>query len=49
VRLGDGAREEPSCATRQQCTPKRSVSAHHRWPKGREDDVLRFFAGFATE
>ncbi len=43
LRLGAGNEEEPSCATRNKCTPLRSEGNHHRWPKGREADVLAFF------
>jgi predicted esterase len=49
TRLDDGSREEPACATRAKCTNKRGVSAHHRWPKGREDDVLRFLSRYVLE
>ncbi|MEI4861462.1 hypothetical protein Q8G41_28125, partial [Klebsiella pneumoniae] len=34
-------------ATRNKCTPKRSEGNHHRWPKGRESDLLAFFAKHA--
>lgn len=44
LRLGDDLREEPACAVRNKCTPKKALAAHHRWPKGREGDVLAFFA-----
>jgi poly(3-hydroxybutyrate) depolymerase len=44
LRLGAGNEEEPSCETRNRCTPKRSEGNHHRWPKGREGDILAFFA-----
>ena len=47
IRLGAGNEEEPSCATRNKCTPKRSEGNHHRWPKGREGDILAFFARHA--
>jgi poly(3-hydroxybutyrate) depolymerase len=43
LRLGAGNEEEPSCSTRNKCTPLRSEGNHHRWPKGREGDVLAFF------
>ncbi len=47
LRLGAGNEEEPSCATRNKCTPQRSEGNHHRWPKGREGDILAFFARHA--
>jgi poly(3-hydroxybutyrate) depolymerase len=47
LRLGAGNEEEPSCAPRNKCTPKRSEGNHHRWPKGREGDILAFFAKHA--
>lgn len=47
LRLGAGNDEEPSCAVRNKCTPKRSEGNHHRWPKGREGDILAFFARHA--
>jgi len=47
IRLGAGNAEEPSCAVRNKCTPKRAEGNHHRWPKGREGDILTFFARHA--
>lgn len=47
IRLGAGNNEEPSCSVRNKCTPKRSEGNHHRWPKGREGDILSFFARHA--
>jgi dienelactone hydrolase len=47
IRLGAGNDEEPSCAIRNKCSHERSESNHHRWPKGREGDILRFFARHA--
>ncbi len=44
VRLGEGGKEEPACAVRNKCTPKRAEAQHHRWPKDREKDVLGFLA-----
>lgn len=43
LRLGAGIEEEPSCAVKNRCTPKRAEGNHHRWPKGREGDILAFF------
>jgi poly(3-hydroxybutyrate) depolymerase len=47
LRLGAGLDEEPSCAPKNKCTPKRAEGNHHRWPKGRENDLLAFFARHA--
>jgi pimeloyl-ACP methyl ester carboxylesterase len=47
LRLGAGNEEEPNCATRNRCTPKRSEGNHRRWPKGRETDIAAFFARHA--
>lgn len=47
LRLGAGNEDEPSCATRNKCTPKRAEGNHRRWPKGRENDILGFFAHHA--
>ncbi len=43
LRLGAFNEEEPSCGTRNKCTPRASEGNHHRWPKGREGDLLAFF------
>ncbi len=47
LRLGAGNEEEPDCTPRNKCTPKRAEGNHHRWPKGREGDILAFFARHA--
>ncbi|MFT3770654.1 MAG: prolyl oligopeptidase family serine peptidase [Minicystis sp.] len=47
IRLGAANEEEPSCTVRNKCTPKRAENNHHRWPKGREGDILAFFARHA--
>jgi poly(3-hydroxybutyrate) depolymerase len=47
LRLGAANEDEPSCATRNKCTPRRAEGNHHRWPKGREGDILAFFARHA--
>jgi poly(3-hydroxybutyrate) depolymerase len=47
LRLGASNEDEPSCATRNKCTPRRAEGNHHRWPKGREGDILAFFARHA--
>lgn len=47
LRLGDGSAEEPHCALRNRCGAAKGGGAHARWPKEREQDILRFFAGHA--
>jgi len=47
IRLGAAGEEEPSCAVKNKCSPKRAEGNHHRWPKGREGDILAFFARHA--
>lgn len=47
IRLGAGNQEEPNCSVRNKCTPKRAEGNHHRWPKGREGDILAFLAAHA--
>jgi dienelactone hydrolase len=44
LRLGGGNESEPSCALDKKCTTIVGTAYHRRWPKGREEDVLRFFA-----
>jgi pimeloyl-ACP methyl ester carboxylesterase len=44
VRLGAGNEEEPNCALPKKCSDVKGAANHRRWPKGREDDILRFFA-----
>ena len=45
VRVGDDARSEPACSTRNKCTPKRATANHHRFPKGQEKALLGFLGG----
>ncbi|MEZ4308686.1 MAG: hypothetical protein R3F14_11630 [Polyangiaceae bacterium] len=47
IRLGDGNAEELHCAMRNKCSKAKGTANHARWPKGREEDVLRFFAKHA--
>jgi hypothetical protein len=47
LRLGAANDEEPNCAVKNKCTPQKSEANHHRWPKGREGDLLRFFGRHA--
>lgn len=49
MRLGDAGAEEPSCAVRNKCTPKKAEANHHRWPKGKEKDVLGFLGGYVLK
>jgi len=44
MRLGFANEEEPHCALKNKCTKIKGAANHRRWPKGREEDVLRFFA-----
>lgn len=45
LRLDEGGREEPHCALKNRCSPLKGTANHARWPKPREIDILRFFAG----
>lgn len=47
LRLGEDRREEPHCALKKKCGEQKGLIHHNRWPKGREADLLRFFAGHA--
>lgn len=47
LRLGDDTKEEPNCAVKQKCSKKKGEAHHYRWPKGREKDLLAFFAQHA--
>ena len=44
LRLDNVSGEEPSCAMDKKCTAIVGSALHRRWPKAREDDMLRFFA-----
>lgn len=44
VRLDSGSGDEPNCALEKKCTAIVGTANHRRWPKTREDDMLRFFA-----
>ncbi len=44
LRLGDDNREEPNCTPKNKCGKKKGEAHHYRWPKGREKDLLQFFA-----
>jgi poly(3-hydroxybutyrate) depolymerase len=47
LRLGEDGRDEPHCALRRRCPEAKGRVHHNRWPRPRENDVLRFFAGHA--
>ena len=47
LRLGEDRKEEPHCALRKRCSEQKGMIHHNRWPKGREQDILRFFASHA--
>lgn len=47
IRLGEGNQEELHCAMRNKCSKAKGTSNHERWPKGREEDILRFLAKHA--
>jgi dienelactone hydrolase len=47
LRLGAGNEEEPNCSTKNRCTETKGAANHRRWPKGREEDILKFFARHA--
>jgi hypothetical protein len=47
LRLGEAAREEPNCALKNRCSTAKGTGQHGRWPRQREQDLLRFLAGHA--
>ncbi len=48
-RIDEHIKEEPSCRVRNKCSSKKGEANHHRWPKGREKDVLGFLGGHVLE
>jgi poly(3-hydroxybutyrate) depolymerase len=46
-RLGLVDEEEPNCTVRNRCSKKKGRANHARWPRQREPELLRFFAGHA--
>lgn len=44
LRLGGANGDEPSCALNKKCTAIVGTANHRRWPKGREEDIVRFLA-----
>lgn len=49
LRLGDDATTEPNCTVKNKCTPKKAEANHHRWPKGRDKELLLFLSGHRLE
>ena len=47
IRMGEGIGEELHCSTKNKCSKGKGTANHERWPKGREEDILRFFAKHA--
>lgn len=47
IRLGEGTQEELHCALKNKCSKAKGTANHERWPKGREEDILRFFSKHA--
>jgi pimeloyl-ACP methyl ester carboxylesterase len=44
LRLGVTTGEEANCTLKNKCTELKGVANHRRWPKAREEDILKFFA-----
>ena len=36
--------EEPHCALKNKCSEIKGAANHRRWPKGREEEIVKFFA-----
>ncbi|HEY4120207.1 MAG TPA: PHB depolymerase family esterase [Byssovorax sp.] len=47
LRLGAGNDDEPNCAFKNKCSEVKGTANHRRWPKGKEDEILKFFAKHA--
>lgn len=47
IRLGEGNQEEMLCAMKNKCGKHKGTVNHERWPKGREEDILRFLSRHA--
>jgi poly(3-hydroxybutyrate) depolymerase len=43
LRLGVADGDEPLCTVRNKCTERKGAAQHARWPRAREEDILRFF------
>jgi poly(3-hydroxybutyrate) depolymerase len=44
IRLGDFMSDETHCAFKNKCSAIKGAANHRKWPKAREEDILRFFA-----
>lgn len=44
LRLGDVNEQETHCAFRNKCSEVKGAANHRKWPKAREEEILRFFA-----
>ena len=42
IRLGDFMSDEPNCALPKKCTETKGGANHRKWPKAREEEILRF-------
>lgn len=42
IRLGDFMSDEPNCALPKKCTAIKGAANHRKWPKAREEEILRF-------
>lgn len=47
LRLDAGNDDEPTCAFKNKCSKVKGTANHHRWPKQREGEILKFFARHA--
>ena len=36
--------DEPNCALKNKCSAIKGGANHRKWPKAREEEILRFFA-----
>ena len=45
LRLGAANEDEPNCTVKNKCSKLKGSAHHRRWPKGREEALLKFFAG----
>ncbi len=42
IRLGDFMNDEPNCAFAKKCSATKGGANHRKWPKAREEEILRF-------
>jgi dienelactone hydrolase len=47
TRLDEGDGTEPACRGKQKCGREKGQALHVRWPKGRNDELVRFFSRHA--